>query len=258
MKKGEELKKRLLSKKIDWDKDNKNWKNVKKALNKYLLIGLVVGFIIGAMSIGIGKAQEKESYEKQLLNYEDQISDYKNEISDYIYEINNKEDEINKLNEKVEEAAPWFEMKEEERKAEEEKLAKEKAAKEKAEKEAQEKKEAEEKAAAEKKEKQGYNTGITYKQLARTPDDYLFEKVKFEGKVIQVMEDDDRVQIRLAVGGDYDNILLGEYDSEIVNSRVLEDDYITIYGISSGLITYESTLGASITIPGVLIDKIDM
>lgn len=40
--------------------------------------------------------------------------------------------------------------------------------------------------------------------------------------------------------------------------RVIEDDYITIYGISSGLITYESTLGASITIPGVLIDKIDM
>ncbi len=76
--------------------------------------------------------------------------------------------------------------------------------------------------------------------------------------MIQVIEDDDRVQIRLAVGGDYDNILLGEYDSEIVSSRVLEDDYITIYGISSGLITYESTLGASITIPGVLIDKIDM
>lgn len=37
-------------------------------------------------------------------------------------------------NEKVEESAPWFEMKE-----------------------------VEEKAAAEKKEKQGYNTGITYK-----------------------------------------------------------------------------------------------
>ena len=72
------------------------------------------------------------------------------------------------------------------------------------------------------------------------------------------MEGNDKVQIRLAVDGNYDNILLGEYDVSIVSSRVLEDDYITIYGLSAGLITYESTLGASITIPSVSIDKIDM
>ncbi len=116
---------------------------------------------------------------------------------------------------------------------------------------------AEAKRQAEKKEKQGYNTGITYNQLARTPDDYEGEKVKFSGEVVQVIEGSSSVQIRLAVNDDYDTILLGEYDSDIVSSRILEDDHITIYGTSIGTISYESTMGATITIPGVQIEKID-
>ena len=71
------------------------------------------------------------------------------------------------------------------------------------------------------------------------------------------MEGDSSIQIRFAVGDDYDTILYGEYDSSIVNSRILEDDYITIMGVSAGLLTYESTMGGNITIPSVLIDKID-
>jgi hypothetical protein len=117
------------------------------------------------------------------------------------------------------------------------------------------------KAAAAKKaeeERRGYETGITYDQLARTPDNYEDKKVKFSGKVLQVMEDDDSstVNIRLAVGGDYDNVLLGVYSSYTVSKRVLEDDYITVYGTSDGLTTYESTMGGDITIPEVQIDKI--
>ena len=65
------------------------------------------------------------------------------------------------------------------------------------------------------------------------------------------------MQIRLAVDDDYDTILLGEYDAKIVPSRVLEDDHITIYGVSVGVITYQSTMGGNITIPGVAIDRID-
>lgn len=37
-------------------------------------------------------------------------------------------------------------------------------------------------------EAQGYETGITYDQLARTPDDFKGKKVKFTGKVVQVIE----------------------------------------------------------------------
>lgn len=135
---------------------------------------------------------------------------------------------------------------EEEAKAIEEQKAAEKAAA-----------EAEAAAAKAAEEAAGYETGITYDQLARTPDDFKGKKVKFYGKVIQVIDSGDSVQIRLAVDDDYDTVLLGEYDSKIVSSRVLDDDHITIYGTSVGVITYQSTMGGNITIPGVYIERID-
>lgn len=106
-------------------------------------------------------------------------------------------------------------------------------------------------------EKAGYETGIKYDQLARTPDDYVDKKIKFKGKVIQVLEGDDQVQIRLAVNSNYDTILYGTYFKDIVSSRVLEDDVITVYGTSTGLLSYQSTMGGTVTIPSILIDKID-
>ncbi|MBR1780519.1 MAG: hypothetical protein IJ751_03850, partial [Oscillospiraceae bacterium] len=84
-------------------------------------------------------------------------------------------------------------------------------------------------AALEERERQGYDTGITYDQLARTPDDYVGELVKFTGSVVQVTEGDGLVGIRFAINGNYDQIIYCEYESTIVSSRVLEDDYITIY-----------------------------
>ena len=113
------------------------------------------------------------------------------------------------------------------------------------------------KAAEEAEKAKGYETGITYDQLARTPDDYEGQKIKFYGKVIQVMESDSSVTIRLAVNDDYDTILYGQYSKSIVSSRVLEDDYITVYGTSVGTISYQSTMGGTITIPGVYIEKIE-
>lgn len=121
---------------------------------------------------------------------------------------------------------------------------------------AQKQLDAEQEAAAE-KEAKGYETGITYDQLARTPDDYTGEKVKFSGKVIQVIEGDNETQLRIAVNDDYDTVLFAVYESDIVSSRVLEDDEITIYGVSMGNLTYQSTMGGKITIPAVSVDKID-
>lgn len=102
-----------------------------------------------------------------------------------------------------------------------------------------------------------YETGISFNQLARNPDKYEGEKVKFSGKVLQVMEGDYMVSIRLGVNGSYDNVIYGTYFPSLVSSRVLEDDYITVYGTSEGLYTYESTMGASITIPSLSIEKIE-
>lgn len=106
-------------------------------------------------------------------------------------------------------------------------------------------------------EKVGYDTGITYDQLARNPDENKGKKVKFKGYVAQILEGDSDVQMRLATKGHYDNILYCDYDKSLVSSRILEGDTITIYGVSLGTITYTSSMNVPITIPAVSIDRID-
>lgn len=186
----------------------------------------------------------KEAAEQELATTKDSLdqlqSDYDSLQSDY-----------DSYKEKMK---PYEEMETAEAEARKVAAEQEKAAAEQA--EAQKKAEEEAKKQAE-KEKKGYDTGITYDNLARNPDDYKGEKVKFKGKVVQVIEGDSENQIRLAVNSDYDTILYCGYDPSIVSSRVLEDDIITVYGYSVGTISYQSTLGGNITIPGVYVEKID-
>lgn len=232
---------------------------------RYILVALIA-LIIGA-SGGPSQAEVDASTENN------------GKLTSQISKLESANEEsalkIKELEAKVKEAEPFFSLKEEERKEKEAELkkkeeeakakkdaeaavAKAKAdAEAKAKADAEEKAAAAEKAAAEEKERMGYDTGITYDQLARTPDDYIFEKVKFRGKVVQVMEGDGVTQIRLAVNDDYDQILFAEFDAAVVDSRILEDDTITIRGLSSGLITYDSTMGGSISIPGVSVEEIE-
>ncbi|MEH7482606.1 toxin regulator [Neobacillus drentensis] len=232
---------------------------------RYILVALIALVIGGTF----GPSQEQVD----ALNQDK--ATISNKLSDTNKQFKALEGENKELAAKVKEAEPFFKLQEAERKEKEAELkkkeeaakakkeAEEKAAKAKAEAEAKKKAEAEAKAQAEaqrlaeEKEKRGYATGITYNQLARTPDKYIGEKVKFHGKVIQVMEGDGVTQIRLAVNDNYDTILFAEFDSTVVDSRILEDDVITIMGLSTGLITYDSTLGGKISIPGVSIEKIE-
>lgn len=103
-----------------------------------------------------------------------------------------------------------------------------------------------------------YNPEITYNDLARTPDDYMYEKITFSGTVIQVIEDSDsnQTQLRIATKDGYDNVILVSYDSDIIKTRILEDDTVRFYGYSAGLITYESTMGGNITIPSAIVEHI--
>lgn len=196
----------------------------------------------------------------------------KEEVARLEHKVEVKEQNYNRLYkqkealaEKVKEAEPWFEMKEEERLLEQKRIEEEKKAqeeKERKEREAEEQRKAEEerkaKEEAERKEKQGYDTGITYSQLARTPDDYKGEKCKFKGKVVQVMEGSGVYNIRLAVGGNYDNIIFIIASTSVTEQRILEDDYITVYGTSTGIYTYETVMGNELSIPSMSVDKIDM
>lgn len=133
------------------------------------------------------------------------------------------------------------------KKAEAEKIAAEKAAKEEADRKAKEE-----------EERKGYDTGVTYENLARTPKDFRGKKVKFTGTVVQLMEGSTYNQLRFAVDDDYKQMLYLEYNPKSLSVRVLEDDTITIYGIAMETITYDSTMGGKITIPAVAVDKIEI
>ena len=203
---------------------------------KYILTAVL------ALMIGSSMGPSESEFE----TLEDKNKEQSSEIA--TLKSTNKE-----LQAKVDEAKPWFDLSDIEK---EKQVAAAKAAEE-AKAQAKAEAEAKAKAEAEEKERIGYNTGITYDQLARTPDDYIGEKVKFKGKVIQVMEGDGETQIRVAVNSDYDTVIFAAFSKDIVSSRVLEDDIVTLYGMSTGLLTYKSTMGGNISIPGMIVDKIE-
>lgn len=96
---------------------------------------------------------------------------------------------------------------------------------------------------------------IPYKDLARNPDQYTLASVKYTGKVIQVQEDGNNVGLRVNVTKNtygYENTMFVAYDKSIVKGRVLDDDIISFWGNSTGLLTYKTVLGAEMSIPQVL------
>lgn len=191
--------------------------------------------------------KEREQIEKELNTRESEFDKVNLEYKDYMEKMKPYE----KLSVAEAEAKT---AKEEKKKADAERALKEQ---EEAEAAAAEAAKAEAEAAKAAEEAAGYETGISYDELARTPDDYEKKKVKFSGKVLQAVEGTSEINIRLAVDSNYNKVLYCGYNPSIVESRVLEDDIITIYGTSLGLYSYKSTMGGTITIPSVYVERID-
>ena len=101
-----------------------------------------------------------------------------------------------------------------------------------------------------------FRSDVSYDEIARHPNDYDGELLTFSGEVAQVIDGDGTTELRIAVDGDYDDIIYGIYDNRILDSRLLEDDKIQFYGESCGIISYQSTLGETISIPSMSIYKI--
>lgn len=211
-----------------------------------------------------------EETQAELDKIQTEYSEYKESMAPY-EELSEEEAKKKTQSEKLEREAlekAEIEKKEKEetdKKAEQERKDKEESDK-KAEQERKDKEkvEADKKKQEEEKQKQaaeeaiGYETGLTYEDLARNPDDYLAEKVTFYGRVLQVMEGDGVVQVRLAVDDNYDNIMLIEITEDLItDGRLLEDDFITVKGLSFGLYEYTATLGQSITVPAVIADIVE-
>lgn len=210
---------------------------------------ICVVFIICFIILAVNRSNLKSGYDTLKADYGSLQSRYSDLSSEY-----DKIDHMKKYKdipkELLDETLTKYQEQLEKKEAEEKKKAEEEAKRQKEEEEAKRKREQE-------KEAKQYETGITYDQLARDPDKYTGNKVKFSGKVIQVMEDGSgEVQLRVAVNDNYDTVLYCMYPDSIVSSRILKDDQITIYGMSLGTITYKSTMGGNITIPAVDVEKI--
>ncbi len=96
---------------------------------------------------------------------------------------------------------------------------------------------------------------IAYKKLSRTPDKYEGEYIKFTGEVVQVMEDDDILALRVNVTQDsyglWDDTVYVLYENKS-GKRILEDDIVNIYGQYTGVYTYTTVMNAEVTIPSML------
>lgn len=103
-----------------------------------------------------------------------------------------------------------------------------------------------------------YSSDYTYDQLARNPDTYKGQKMKFTGKVLEVGNDDDICYARIELNSNIDTVLFVTYKSDLLGYRLLDDDNITVYGTSLGVYSYKSVGAGTITIPWLNADMIEM
>ena len=101
-----------------------------------------------------------------------------------------------------------------------------------------------------------------YKNIARDPHLYQGKMARFTGKVIQVMESGNSVVLRVNVTkstyGYNDTVFVTYTKKSSQESRILEDDIVTLYGTLEGLKSYETIFGATVTIPAMEAKYIDI
>lgn len=94
-----------------------------------------------------------------------------------------------------------------------------------------------------------------YEMFARDEATYKGQTLTFSAKVVQVVDDDSYTTYRLAVDKDLNCIFLGVIMNSDLDVRILEDDIVDVEASSTGLFSYNSTMGGVITIPSCLISK---
>ncbi|MFF2501137.1 hypothetical protein [Peribacillus sp. NPDC058075] len=100
---------------------------------------------------------------------------------------------------------------------------------------------------------------IRYGELEKNPDAFTGEFVKFQGEILQIIEDGTQADIRLAVtkgsyGYDFNDVVYVTYQG---TTTFIEEDVITVYGTVQGGHTYESTAGHTITLPLIEADIVE-
>lgn len=104
----------------------------------------------------------------------------------------------------------------------------------------------------------------TYEELARNPNDFKGSKIKLTGEIIQTMYDGNKVEMRINITktGEYytyyEDTIYVTYTMKDGESKLLENDIITLWGIADGEYQYTSVLGSRITLPIINAKYIDM
>ncbi len=101
----------------------------------------------------------------------------------------------------------------------------------------------------------------SYDTIARDPDNYKYTYAKYTGEVIQVLEDGNDLQMRVNVTKgkySYTDTIYVLYTRKEGESRILEDDIVTLYGLNAGTVSYETVLGATVTIPAVYAEYLEL
>ncbi|CZR09773.1 hypothetical protein [Trichococcus ilyis] len=129
------------------------------------------------------------------------------------------------------------------------------AAEAKANAEAQAKAQAE--AEAKLKDPANYRTDISYDQLAQTPDAYDSQLIAMSGRVLQVIQGEESSQMLVAIDDKEGSVIFLAYESDTVESGFSENDLIKFYGTAAGTISYESTLGETITVAAAFVNMLE-
>ena len=99
---------------------------------------------------------------------------------------------------------------------------------------------------------------VSYSDLFRNIDLLEGDRYRFTGKVIQVLDaENDEFQMRISITRDRsswsDPVMV--YHTGV---RILEDDFVRFIGVIIGPLTYESALGAQITVPSIIAERIQV
>lgn len=99
---------------------------------------------------------------------------------------------------------------------------------------------------------------ISSDDLARDTEKYVGKRVVLTGEVIQVLEKDNNVTMRVNVTKKgtpeftyWEDTVLVEYTRPSNESRILEEDIIQFWGTVEGRITYEAIFGQEVTLPEI-------
>lgn len=87
---------------------------------------------------------------------------------------------------------------------------------------------------------------IDFNNLSKNTDEYLYKKISYSGKVLQIMEYDGTLYIRLAVDANPDNLVYIMYDG---TESLKKGDSIRIWGEVQGTYIYSSEENEKITLP---------